>query len=200
MKKLFALLFCFYVGAANAVIIDFEEIDNTLGNVYSGTSLDSQGFNFSNSSSSGSAILHWATGSQSNADQNGVTYSHNYSSSITTLTEVGGGAFDLTSIDFGNVYDSSPYSQSFLVTGYYQAGGSIQSAITSDALSGLQTFVFNWDTLSSVTWTETSGAWLQLDNVVLNSNDTAPVPEPTSLALLGLGLAGFGFTRKKKKI
>ena len=30
--------------------------------------------------------------------------------------------------------------------------------------------------------------------------NSAQIPEPTSLALLGLGLAGFAFTRKKKRL
>jgi len=42
----------------------------------------------------------------------------------------------------------------------------------------------------------TGPAFFQLDNV----RSVAGVAEPTTLALLALGLAGFGFSRKKKKL
>ena len=180
--------------SANAVIIDFEEIDNTGGNAFSGSSLDTQGFNLSNSAGSAYAILHWGLGDSFNADVDGVTYSHNYGGSTSTLTQLGGGAFDLNSIDFGNVYNNRPYAQEFEVNGFYEAGGGISTTLTSDEFAGLETFTFNWEGLSSVTWTEISGTWLQLDNIVLN----ASVPEPSTLALFGLGLLGLSLSRKKK--
>ena len=164
MKKIVCLFVCLFAGVANALVIDFEEINNP-NHVYSGNSLDSQGFNFFNTAASPAyAILHWGKTSTYNADQDGVTYSHNFSNTVSTLTKIGGGIFDLTSIDFGDVYNHGS-AQNLLVTGYYQAGGSTQSAITTDALSGLETFTFGWAGLSSATWTETSGSYLQLDNV-----------------------------------
>lgn len=183
--------------SAQALVIDFEAIDNSgSGHVFSGNSLDTQGFNLSNDCSySSNCILHWGSSNAYNADANGVTYSHNYTGSTTTLTQSSGDFFDLFSIDFGNVYDTNSYVQEILVTGYFNTGD-ISSTVITDSLSGLETFTFDWTGLNSVTWTETTGTFLQLDNIVLNNAGTS-VPEPSSIILLVLGLVGLNFLRKK---
>lgn len=204
MKKYFLALMTsvgllLSANAAQATVITFDGLA-PVGRGYSvsGNSLDTQGYNFANDCNDfASCILHWGTTSPKNADPGGATYSHNYNNTITTLTKIGGGAFDLTSIDFGNVFDDDPYAQSMQIIGTYMAGGTVVSNITTDALSGLETFLFNWTALSQVTWTETSGRFLQLDNVVVNGG--APqLPEPAPLALLGLGLLGLGLVRRRK--
>ncbi len=187
----------FYAPYSAAVVIDFEEIDNSLTNVFSDPSLDSQGFNFTISNAGPAALLHWAANSPYNADPGGVTYTHNFRGMITTLTTIGGGAFDLTSIDFGDVLND-PNPMRINVMGYYQGGGSITSVIMLDSLIGLETFNFNWSNLSSVTWTKPNG-WLQLDNVVVNESEFGRVPEPATLALTSLGLLGMGYRRKQQK-
>ena len=184
--------FALLCGTVQAAIIDFEEIDNS-SQAFSGSSLDSQGFNFSNTGGGSGAILHWAQSSTFNADPGGVTYSHNYSSSLTTFTEIGGGLFDLSSIDFGDVYNTG-VSQTILVSGFFGGGGSSDLSFVTDTLAGLETFSMNWTGLTSVTWTETTGSFLQLDNVVVNES----VPEPSVIALFGLGLLGLSFARRRK--
>ena len=180
---------------ASAVVIDFDSIDNTSGNRFSGSSLNTDGFNFSNSRGYGSAILHWYRGSSYNADSDGATYSHNYSGTVTTVTKIGGGSFDLASLDIGNVYNSRPYSQRFSFWATVAGGGSYNMSFISDSLAGLQTVMLNWSNLTSFSFRESSGSWLQADNFVIDEN--VSVPEPSTLALLTLGLLGLGVARRR---
>lgn len=201
--------------SANAAVIDFEEIDNT-GTVTSGNSLDTQGYNISNDCALTTAcILHWSSGHSFNADPGGVTYSHNYRFNTATLTSLDGGSFDLDSIDLGDVTNSG-ISQTFHFVAFLALGGSIVADVTTDALAGLQTFDFNWLDVTSVTWTETSGGNLQLDNIVVNKTEKAPpatpsitslgllteeeLPEPAPLAMIVLGGIYFGRLRYKRRI
>ena len=191
MKKLLAaLLVTTFSWSANATVINFDAIDNTSGNAFGGNSLDIDGFNFSNSGQNNGAILHWFQGSSYNADPDGTTYSHNYGRTITTLTQIGGAAFTINSLDIGNVYNSSPYSQTFRFTADVFGGGSLSRDFVSDALSGLETVNFNWDNIVSFTFTETTGTYLQADNFVLDADvdDSNDIPEPATLGLFGIAL------------
>jgi hypothetical protein len=180
--------------SAALIKIDFEEIDNTSGDTTSGDSLDTHGFNFNYSSTNGDGILHWGKNNSYNADQGGVTYSHNHPRKTSILTQTSGDSFNLMSIDFGDVFNDGT-SQQIRIDAVYTLGGSFTTIITTDAVAGLQTFALNLHNVDSVSWVETTGNYLQLDNV---SIETSPVPIPSAVWLFGSGLIGLiGLARRK---
>jgi len=206
IKKVFFMMLAILVPMlpsvpANALIIDFEEIS-----LYSsGNSLDSQGFNFSNDCSNTlQCIIHLTKDNPFNADPGGVTFAHAEASSTTVLTHISGASFDFDSIDFSDFFNNI-VPQNIEVTGVYALGGMVSQIITLAPVTGLETFIFNWDGLIQVSWTETSNNWLQLDNVVVHeivpqlqaANHIIDVSAPPAMALLGFGLFGFAAMRKR---
>jgi hypothetical protein len=85
--------------------------------------------------------------------------------------------------------------------GYDQNGNLIAGDTKTVTLTNsFQTFTENWANVATVDFTSSfSGTdQISLDNIVINN--TAPVPEPSTLFLLGAGFAGFGlFGRKFRK-
>ncbi|PCJ31651.1 MAG: hypothetical protein COA93_10605 [Alphaproteobacteria bacterium] len=183
---------------AYAVVIDFEEINRS----YSGNSLDSKGFNFFNDCQNFAlCILHRDPNSRYNADPGGVTFAQNSPKATTTLTNINGNAFDLISIDFADYFNFRT-PQNILLIGTYAIGGTISQTIALQTIFGLETFIFNWQGLTQVSWVETTGNWLQFDNVIVQEivpqAKSLGVPAPASMALLGLGLLGFFAARRKR--
>jgi hypothetical protein len=91
-----------------------------------------------------------------------------------------------TAVTFG------PYSQTFTL-----ASGDNTSGIVSNALVTVST-----PTTAFLTFSETSGATNignLLDNVLITSSGTTPVPEPATLALMALGLAAAGLAARRRR-
>jgi hypothetical protein len=66
--------------------------------------------------------------------------------------------------------------------------------------------VFNWSGINEVdlstsggthhsTYTSGTGTQVAMDNLTINS----PIPEPTTLSILGAGLAGLGLVRRRRR-
>jgi len=203
MKKSFVIIFTivglsFVSMPANATVIDFEEISRP----YSGNSLNSKGFNFFNDCGNYAlCILHRDRDNTYNASSGGVTFAHNSPQSTTSLTHIDGLAFDLISIDFAD-YFNFLVSQHITLIGTYARGGTVTQTIALRAIFGLETFTFNWQGLTQVSWVETSGNWLQFDNVVVQTvvprHNWIEVSAPASIALLGFGLLGLFAARRKQ--
>jgi len=118
-----------------------------------------------------------------------------------SLTQVGGGAFSIFSIDLATVYlGGSAGSAAF--TGYINGGGTVQTTFNYLAAAGnpvFNTFYFGagWDNLLSVEWTQ-DDPYHQFDNVALGAPSEV-VPEPATMTLLATGLAGMAAARRKKR-
>ena len=118
---------------------------------------------------------------------------------VMILTKVGGGAFDLTSMDFSNDFTQNiPIDMTFNFLG----GGSSTTSFTIPGFTFkpvLQTFAINQSNLLSVAWHTEGFVYFQVDNVVVNAASVAATPIPGALPLFAsaLSLLGFGAWRRR---
>lgn len=139
--------------------------------------------------------IQWSIGTPQNADPKGHTLSHNYAGTTTTMTKVGGGLFDLLSIDFADIYNED-------FGGDVKVGwDSGSSTLTLAQISGLQTFALNLTGISYFTITpiSTQFLWIQFDNIVTDEAGPSPVPVPGALPLLASAMIGFGVIACRKR-
>ena len=208
---LLAALWTGPVHTAVAATIDFDTVDNTVGdgfplgepplNPYS-----EDGFTLVNSDARPIAIFAWSKDDPENADPDGATLTHNYGGTTTTLTRDGGGAFTFVSIDLTDGFDNKYPGGNAGIGGsvkfdlVFSDTSTLTTTVEIDGLSGFETFLFNAANLLSVAWTPlttfgpSNGPLIQVDNIVVSA-----VPLPAALPLLVSAL-GFGmlFARRRR--
>jgi len=119
----------------------------------------------------------------------------------TTVTRVGGGAFNLLIADFadgGNTDNNFTYQFIFNFVG----GASLTQVIMLDGNFGSQTIILNHSNLLSVQWGNDPGNdpfTLQWDNVKVEAVSPVPLPAALPLFAAALGAVGIaGWCRRKR--
>jgi hypothetical protein len=177
-------------GAANAVVIDFEElaVSGAVGDVANGYT--TQGFTFTSTLSvpewQGEAFAVW--GSSSIFYAGSTALFNNFDAEKTTMT-MGGGAFNATSIDLTSLFLDSGSSINF--TGTRANNTTVTNILTITDPVAFQTFNFTGMTnIVKLSWDQFD-PYHQFDNI-----NVSAVPEPASLAALALG--GLALIRRKR--
>ena len=197
-----ALVLAGSVGSAQATTITFEDhaVPSGMANpIGGGGDLTSGGFFFDSATNDNQLANNSA-----NID-NGSTYlviegalSQLNAFSQTTFSQIGGAPFALTSIDYAKWQSAALAAATITVTGNHVDGTTVVTTLSPGGIFGgpggdFQTFASgpDWANLVSVVLSGTGATfgtlnYFAIDNVVV---DTAAVPEPGTLTLLGLGSA-----------
>jgi hypothetical protein len=185
MKWLLSLLLVTFFSLVNAATVtaDFEEYAvGQIGDTGAPTAISSQGYLFS---------------SETNFYiQNGIGVPTNSLAfcpcSTLTVAKQDDNPFALESFDLGLWGPPDPDSD-ITITGYYVAGGSIETTI--DIVSQANTYLFGaeWEGLEYfVLQYDVNDVPKNVDNVVVSG-----VPIPAAVWLFGSALAGLGWMRRK---
>jgi hypothetical protein len=171
---------------AQAVVIDFNELPNIYQSI--GSNYTNQGFTITASYGATSASFYSYNNLSSTSLYNG------FGNGISRLTKVGGGAFDLFSIDLDSLVGSNtPTPVTF--TGTRADATTVTQTFTTDAVANtLETF--NFTNLASVSWTQ-AYPYHQFDNINVSDASATSVPEPFTVLGTIFG-AGYGVALKRK--
>ncbi|QYE33384.1 PEPxxWA-CTERM sorting domain-containing protein (plasmid) [Polymorphobacter sp. PAMC 29334] len=176
--------------AATAATIDFNSAPQNMlfGPTYSerGFTLTGTGFEFPQSDG-------WAYSTYANDG----TLTFNYKGPTYTLTKDGGGTFNFTSLDLGNVNNDI-----FGGTLRIAFDGGTPTALAIPMTGALQTFTFGMAAVTSVAFSflpgetanNTLNSYARIDNLVVGG----AVPEPASWAMMIAGFGGIGTVMRRR--
>lgn len=158
-----------------------------------GTSYTEDGFTVSQVGTQSSSLAVW--GNQSTFYPGSTALFNNASGGVTRLTQVGGGAFTLSSIDLVDLFNE-PRSTPVTFTGLKADTTTITQNFTTSEI-GLTTFNFtNFTNLVSVDWDQVF-PFHQFDNINVSAASATAVPEPFTVLGTLFG-AGYGVAIKRK--
>lgn len=157
-----------------------------------GTSYTEDGFTVSQVGTQSSQLAVF--GNQETRYPGSTALFNNTGNGLIRLTQVGGGAFTLSSIDLTSLNGNNFVPVTF--TGTRADTTTVSQTFTTDALlNTLETFNFtNFTNLASVDWTQAS-PFHQFDNI--NVSSSTAVPEPFTVLGTIFG-AGYGVALKRK--
>ncbi len=189
------------VAPANAVVMNFESLAVNDASVHlQGSTYTESGFNVS--SSTGQTFSSFGTQRSEYPGSTALTLFGDVGSTLVRLTQVGGGAFDLSSIDLADYFNQG-LQRTVNFTGTKADNSTVTQSVALDNLPGLQTLNFSGFTnLAKVEWNTTSSSGAQdsaqFDNINVSAASTAAVPEP--FTIIGTVIGGTAAVRMRRKL
>lgn len=177
-------------GAANAVILDFNDLNVGSNQTSYGSSYNYSGFTFTGTQLSSFDNDTWGMNGDDTDYFGWASHSSDFGISATN-----GETFSLSSLQIGQlIWNGDGGAAS--ITGTTLGGGTLTQNITVTTSFTDVSFT-GWDNLASISISGPPN-WMALDNIDVTVGTTT-VPEPSTLAIFALGLMGLASRRFKKQ-